>query len=172
MNPILQFYSALLSYLQHKKDVDQTRNKLLDIASRCSSLCWTVEDRILSMLFNAAHEESSLDVRRTTEEFRTENQQKELRQNFRIWAFKDLSPMKNPLAMKLFGKLNELGPVRSDERSQHVIWARKIHKRADGSAVINLHVSCLTRFSHQNLHGRGADFQEGFIEHYGQHLTF
>jgi len=64
--------------------------------------------------------------------------------DFLLCAFKDLSVIKDPLAMEVFRQLNLEGSVGGGIKASY-IWARRTHKRQDGSAVLVLHVSDLER---------------------------
>lgn len=69
-------------------------------------------------------------------------------------AFKDLSPMKNPDAMRTFEKICMACHVDEDAL---FMWSRKVTERQDGSAVIILHVSNLDDFKKvaMRIHTRG-----------------
>ena len=73
-----------------------------------------------------------------------EYDESEVQQDFVTAAFKDLSVLKNPAAMSLFGKIRDCIALDGDS----FIWARKVIARPDGSAVVILHVSDLQKFAY------------------------
>jgi hypothetical protein len=64
-------------------------------------------------------------------------------------AFRDLSTMKNPLAMQVFFKCHSLyhKGQNNDGGIGLVVLLKRVKRRVDGSAVINVHVSNLKAFS-------------------------
>jgi len=81
----------------------------------------------------------------------------EVRNEFIIAAFKDLSQFRDPKAMVIFSKLRNLCIMNDGEL---LLWGKKVSKRSDGSAVLVLHVSDLEAFERM-LH---KETGEGFLE--------
>lgn len=61
-------------------------------------------------------------------------------------AFRDLSTLKNPVAMDLFDRLAKTCIPTYANGEDMFLWAKSVKEHSDGSAVIVLHVSDLERF--------------------------
>jgi hypothetical protein len=135
VNKIHRFYHLVFEYLKFQPEADDVaRKKILGLASECGGLSWEATDDELQLLGQCVNRGSSV----INEELWSKT-----REGFVLAAFKDLSPMKNPLAMETFRNLQEICLF---EISEYILWARKIMKRDDGTAVIVLHVSDFSRF--------------------------
>lgn len=94
---------------------------------------WDLTEESLTLLDRCVNESGSLNDETWTE----------VRNNFIIAAFKDLSTFRNPKAMVIFEKLRTILTLNEGEL---LLWARTITKRPDGSGVIVMHVSDMEAF--------------------------
>lgn len=108
---------------------------------------WDLTEDNLKLLDRCINESTSLDDETWTQ----------TRNEFIIAAFKDLSTFRNPKAMGIFEKLRTICTMNDGEL---LLWGRNVTKRADGSAVIVLHVSDLETFEGM-LHKESG---EGFLQ--------
>ena len=85
----------------------------------------------------------------------------DVRNEFIISAFKDLSDFRDPRAMIIFNELRNLCTMNDGEI---LMLGKKVSKRPDGSAVLILHVSDLEAFERMLHKETGEGFlQEGLM---------
>lgn len=142
MNAIHKTYSLILDYLVHEPEDDTAARRGIVAQAAEAGASWVATDESIEMLERCVNRGSTVT---------DEDEWSEIREEFVLAAFRDLSPMKNPLAMETFRKLQEKCLF---EIGEHLVWARKVNRRDDGSAVIVLHVSDLSLF--EKLVGGGV----------------
>jgi len=132
------FYSAVLDYLVLQPSSEEAERKnLVALASTCDGLSWGATDENLALLEQCCNRQSTLE---------DEDVWADTRERFVIAAFKDLSSLRDPKAMSLFKKIHR---EVTFEEEENFLWARKVMKRPDGSAVVILHVRDYERFKNQ-----------------------
>lgn len=146
MNKMIAFYSTILDYLKSDVEVDELIPEILKLAE-ASSPSWEATEEELRKLEQCVNRSSEVE---DDEEWSTTTN------DFIKSAFKDLSVLKNPLAMDLFDRLAKTCIPTYANGEDMFLWARSVKARPDGSAVIVLHVSDLERFrrimeSHDNV---------------------
>ena len=135
-NPSVCFYSAILTYLRSDVEVDETVKEILALAKKASP-SWKATEESIMFLEQCCNRQSSVGEGEGWSE--TIN-------DFVKAAFKDLSVLKDPTAMKTFKDLASQVSSTFSVGEDMLIWARTIKERADGSAVVILHVSDIERF--------------------------
>lgn len=144
-------YEMIFWYLENRSKRQMAERLLFGNLHRFEkTLSWTMDETHLKLLDRSVNDRGSID----------DTTRKETQHTFIIEAFKDLSSLRNPNAMKVFQKLRSL--FVND--GSMLLWGRKVIERADGSAVLVVHVSDLGAFE-KVLHdevGRGY-LEEGLI---------
>lgn len=155
-NPVVCFYSALQIVLNENIVLMEGQvDHLCELASKCGDKISVEVDRDWLLLIDRC-------VKRSNE--LEDGVWLDTKEEFIIAAFKDLSIIKDSIAMEIFDKLRETTVM--DE--EVMLFARKIKKRENGSAVIILHVSNLSWFENRldDLVNRGG-LNDGAMVHYG-----
>lgn len=136
MKPIIQFYTVLFSYLVSRIDDTDIIEELIKLSKKASP-SWEVNEESVSFLEKCTNRPSS--VEDDEDLFTTIN-------NFLKSAFKDLSVLKDPMAMEVFDRLaRKVSPSYACDGDM-LVWARSIKERPDGSGVLIIHVTDLERF--------------------------
>ncbi len=130
----MKFYAAMLAYLRADVEIEGAVAKIIQLAKETSP-SWEATEESVTFLELCCNRNSSV---KDDDEWST------AMNDFVKAAFRDLSVLKNPAAMGLFGTIAE--KVLPNPTDDMLIWARTIKERPDGSAVIILHVSDLDRF--------------------------
>lgn len=136
MNPFVCFYSAILSYLRSDVEVDGAVEEILALAKKASP-SWEATEESVTFLEQCCNRQSSVGE---------DEGWSETINDFVKAAFKDLSVLKDPAAMTTFRELASEVSSTFSVGEDMLIWARTIKERADGSAVVILHVSDIERF--------------------------
>lgn len=129
------FYSAVLNYIRATIEEDGAIEHILELAKKAFP-SWKANEESVSFLEKCCNRNSS--VKDEDEPFDTIN-------GFVKAAFKDLSVLKDPAAMRMFDGIASLSATYR-HGDDILIWARNIKIRDDGSAVVILHVSNIERF--------------------------
>jgi hypothetical protein len=153
-NQILEFYERVHVLLANLFDRDRREQIIGQIVEDVPvGLSWRVSKRSLRSLVGFSY---SVDSKH--------GMPCEACSDFIVAASKDLSPMKNPEAIRLLRKLRSICQI---DPPMNVMFARKILKRCDGSAVIILHVSSLHDFVSMVTQEAGSelavDLEDGVI---------
>jgi hypothetical protein len=153
-NPILEFYEQVHVLIENLSDRAQREIVIHEIMEDVpAGLSWRASKNSLRSLVGSSY---SIDVKN--------GMPCEACAEFIIAASKDLSPMKNPEATRLLRKLRSICQI---DPPMNVLFARKILKRCDGSAVIILHVSSLHDFVGMVTQEAGSelavDLEDGVI---------
>ena len=133
-NPAVLFYLAILAYIRSTVEVEGAVEEILALGKKASS-SWEVTEESVRFLEQCCNRQSSVGE---------DEGWSETINDFVKAAFKDLSVLKDPAAMTTFRGL--ASEVSSTFGEDMLIWARDIKERADGSAVVILHVSNIERF--------------------------
>lgn len=165
MKPIIEYYLKVLelietdvpgvatgTYPAHAIEVD-----LITLARKSNEsknpISWkgARDTNVLSRLLRAINDGESLN----------DEEWEEVRFDFVMSAFKDLSPLRDPRAMETFDEIRKVAVMNDGET---LLWGRKITKRDDGTAVVVLHVSDFEAFEKmlEGQTGQG-DLEEGFM---------
>lgn len=136
MNPIIEFYLKILGYLCHDDEPDSLITDILQLAGNASP-SWEVSDESLRMLERCVNRSSEIE---------DDDEWSSTTNDLIKCAFKDLSVLKNPIAMDVFDRLAKAASPTFKNGEDMCIWAKSVKERPDGSAVIVLHVSDLERF--------------------------
>jgi hypothetical protein len=135
MNPIIEYYQCIYHYLYYSHPSHDVLERILELAEVTSPSWKATEEKIIFLERCTDSNEDDID----SELWHT------TLDDFATLAFKDLSVLKNPAAMDIFHKLVDL-TIRLDGENNHVIWAKSIRERPDGSGIIVLHVSNLEAY--------------------------
>jgi hypothetical protein len=127
------FYSNILSFL---RSADHLIPEIIEL-SKWVSPSWKVTEESLWKLEQCVNRGSEME---NTEELFT------IPNDFIKEAFRDLSALKNPVAMDLFDRLAKTCIATYANGEDMFLWAKSVKERPGGSAVIVLHVSNLERF--------------------------
>lgn len=135
-NQRIAFYTTILNYLQLEHDDEAVVKQVIELSKGCSPSWEATEDSLAELEQYSNRGSQIVD----------DEQLYTLLNDFAKAAFKDLSVLKNPMAMDVFHKL--AAQVVPSHRKGHdvLVWAKSLKERPDGSAVIVLHVSDLERF--------------------------
>lgn len=132
-NSIISYYKAILEFLRAKEKTNEAIEEIWAIAKKASP-SWAGSLRYLDECTNRSE-----NIADTKELSRTLN-------GFVKAAFRDLSVLKDPQAMRVFHSLANKTCETFTPDGDLLIWARNEKIRKDGSAVIILHVSNSRRF--------------------------
>jgi len=136
MNPMMKFYTLVLSYLQAEFEDNHIVTQIVDLAKQVKP-SWETTSKTVKFLEQCCNRSSS--VKDDTVLYTTT-------QDFAKAAFRDLTVIKNSEAMELSRKLADATIPTFATGEDIFIWARDIKPRPDGSAVIILHVTDIERF--------------------------
>ena len=136
VNKTIEFYSAILSYIRSDVEIDELIAKILKLAEEASP-SWEATDESLRLLEQCVNHSSEIE---------DDDEWSSTTNDFIKCAFKDLSVLKNPLAMDIFDRLARATSPTFNNGEDMCIWSKSIKERPDGSGVIVLHVSDLERF--------------------------
>lgn len=136
MNPIIKFYQLVFSYLQSDFDDPVLAQKIVEFSKEAKP-SWSTTIARLEFLEQCCNRGSSVE---------NDEHWSETTVDFAKAAFRDLSVIKNPLAMELFWKIANKYVPTFGNGEDFFVWARNVKVRPDGSAVILLHVTDLERF--------------------------
>jgi len=127
-------YELVLRYLENNPRKEVLGRVVLDnLPTRSKMVSWEMTEESLRLLHRCVNESSTVDDEEWTE----------TRNAFVTAAFKDLSSLRNPHAMRVFNKLRVTCTLNDEEL---FLWRRKVTKRPDGSAVMVIHVSDVELF--------------------------
>lgn len=132
MNLIIKFYATILSFLQSEVEEVGAVDEIVTLAKKAHPSWETTEENVCLLEMCVLDHASVLN----------DDTWAITRNDFIKCAFKDLSVLKNPNAMRVYSQLERVVLNKGDL----FIWARKVRAREDGSAVIVLHVSDLQKF--------------------------
>jgi hypothetical protein len=132
----IAFYSAILTYIKSDVEVDELIPEILKLAE-ASSPSWEATEESVRKLEQCINRQSEVE---------DDHEWSTTKNDFTKAAFKDLSVLKNPVAMDLFDRLAKTCLQTYAQNEDLLIWAKSVKERPDGSAVIVLHVSDLERF--------------------------
>lgn len=161
MNTSMKFYSATVAFLLRKKL--SARAALKDIQVFCDAYVNEL-DQLCVLATNAEVDwkKSDLDLLWTCVNDPTTVESDDTwlntKEGFVVSAFKDLSVIKNPEAMKLFAEIRNL--MLGENTTDAVVWTRTVKARPDGSVVYIIHAS-----SQKMFEKHFGDFQIGQVIH-------
>ena len=156
MHPIIRLYKKVICYFtdcRNPSDRERCFSAILKMKDECRGLWWQDVENDLNGTWHFL--------------FYDDPGKSFSRDSILIAAFKDLSSLKDPEAMQTFCMLRQA--CRFDEELDFV-WARNVHRRKDGSAVLTLHVSNLGRFN--SLYNRHGNIVNGAITRYRSHYKY
>lgn len=135
MKLIINFYRTVLTYLQATEEINGAIDKIVELAAKANP-SWEATAKSVAFLEQCVNRGSTVDE---DEEFATCN-------SFAKAAFRDLSVLKDDIAMELFRELAQACVPTFAAGDDIFIWARTVKERLDGSAVLVIHVTDLARF--------------------------
>ncbi len=136
VNPMIGFYLTVFNYLVAPVEEVGAVEEILTLSDKALP-SWEADEESVMFLEKCCNRNSSV----TDEE-----EWSATIINFMKAAFKDLSVLKDPEAMRVFTKLACQVSATFNAGDDMLIWARDIKLRDDGSAVVILHVSDIERF--------------------------
>lgn len=136
---MITFYATVFSYLTSDIEIDELIPEILKLSKEVSP-SWEATEESIRFLERCINRSSFVE---------DDDEWNSTLNDFIKEAFKDLSVIKNPLAMDLFGKLARATSPMFNNGEVLCIWAKTIRERPDGSGVIVLHVSDLDKFRHE-----------------------
>lgn len=141
MNPVIEFYKKILEYLRLGYESSEMAIQTLQLAIKAKPACtWDLSMEKIKFLEECINRPDDILL---PEDSQTYELRVDAISDFLLAAFRDLSILKNPLAMDLFCDLDR---EFTGGLEDFYVWARNVKERPDGSAVITLHVSSLHEF--------------------------
>ena len=133
----MKFYREVLTHIQAEDEIEGAIQKIVALAEKASP-SWEATAESVAFLEKCRNrgscEVTDDDVWSTT------------LNDFVKAAFRDLSPLKDDEAMKLFKEVADGIGTTFNNGDDMLIWARTVKERPDGSGVLVLHVTDLKRF--------------------------
>jgi len=131
-----QFYVLLHNFLALQPHPElPTIKDIVEFAKTCEGLSWEATEESVEFLERSVNRSSTID---------DDDAWMDALNEFIVSAFKDLSSLRDPKGMELFGKLHK--KTSNAAIDENIVWTRKVIGRQDGSAVVILHVADYEKF--------------------------